>query len=326
MPFLQGCNSARDSAERRSDSPCVPGDENCPVPAVLVSMSVVSGASRNENMPPKNWAVVKGDADDIIVQVNTNPNNQTTWGQVNWTGDQGALVPGHLNQRRFSRASSRRIHVEASLGGVSDHADVWVIWASIQVLTQGNVPPNSAQFQPGMRDETQRLGAVTYLTLFSTQYGNRDEDYIQNMGASGKVCLVATILPAGIHSVVSTGFTFRRERQTHAYYNGSRNGDYTDTWLNDTSPAFFLRLTPDANDKIYDLDAPDMRYSTHTSEVYHNMRQWIEWNNTRCSDNAFWYWEVFWRANRIQSSQIILNQLGIGSIPGGFPPEPRPAR
>lgn len=326
MPFLQGCNSARDSGESRSDSPCVPGVGDCPVPAVLVSIEVIAGASRNGIAAAKNWAVVKGNTDDIIVQATTNPDNPTGWNQVSWTGEAGTPVPGHPNQRRFSRSTSRRIHVEASLGGVTDHADIWVIWATIEILTRGDVPANSAQFDRGMRDESQRLGAVTYLALTGTMYGNRDEDYVQNMGASGKVCLVATITPAGINSVVSGGWTFRRERQTHSYHDGNRTNDYTHAWTDDTSRPAYLRLTPDPQDKIYDLDGPDFRHSRYTAEVYHNMRQWIEWNQTRCSEYGFWFWQVFWRANRNQSRQIILNQLGTGSIPGGFPSEPRPSR
>ena len=185
-------------------------------------------------------------------------------------------------------------------------------------ITRNRTPPNSAQFPTAMRDGTQRLGTVTYQHWSGLMYG---QDYVLNMGASAKVAPVATITPTGIHSVVRSGWAFDRERWAHSWMDGrrhspgnTRSNHWNTTWGDDTSPPMWLRLTPDDSDRIYDLDASDIRYGTRNYESYNNFRQCIEWNGERCSDYAGWYWQVRWRAHRDQRRQITLNDLGLGNV------------
>lgn len=315
MP-LAGCSSP--SSPREDSGACDGVSQNCPPACRLVSLTVVSNATQRNVNGARNWAAVRKDTDDVIVEATTEPNTQACWSRINWSGDAGGPVAGSPNRRRLSRATSRTYHVQAELGGRSDSLDVWVIWADVEIRTRGLVPPNSAQFDPAMRDGTQQLGAVTYESFTGNMYGR---DYIQNMGASGKVAPVATLTPGGINQVVTSGWNFRRELWVHTWINGqpqspgtARLSQWTNGWIDDTSPAAVLRLTPDSSDRIYDLDAPDIRHSRQNVESYNNFRQWIEWNGERCSDQAGWYWQVRWQANRDQRRQVILNELGTGNI------------
>jgi len=308
------CEPERPSAGRDAGVSCGATTQPCPSACQLVSLTVISGATQNGVPPPKTWATVQREAAYVIVEATTTPNTPACWQQIAWSGDTGDAVPGKANQRKLSRAQSQRLHVEAQLGGVNDALDVWVLWATIQILTSGQVPANAVQFFSGMRDGTQRLGAVTFESIDGTDYSG---DYVRNMGASGKVAPVATLTPVGVHRVVTSGWAFKRERWTHDWSDGFKlkegNGHsdfWNTTWVDDTSPSTFLKLTPDDQDRIYDLDAPDLRHGGRNYETYNNFRQWIEWNGERCSDSHLWNWNARWQANRNQRLQIQLNELG----------------
>ena len=315
MP-LAGCSSP--SNPREDTGACDGVSEHCTPSCKLVRLTVVSHATRDNVTGARNWAAVRSDTDDVIVEATTEPNTQACWSQIKWSGDAGSPVVGRANQRRLSRGTSRRYHVQAELGGKSDSLDVWIIWATIEIRMTGQVPQNSAQFHPSMRDQTQRLGAVTYESMSGNMYG---QTYVNNIGASAKVALVATLTPNGINEVVTSGWSFRRELWVHTWVNGrpeppgtARLSQWTTAWIDDTSNADWLRLTPDGGDRIYDLDAPDIRHSLRSYEGYNNFRQWIEWNGEMCSDYAPWFWQVRWQAHRDQSKQILLNQAGNGNI------------
>ena len=273
--------------------------EPCSSACKLVSLTVIRNATQTNVTGAKNWATVKKATDEVIVEATTTPNTEACWNQISWSGDSGEAVPGHPNQRKLSRTSSKKYHVGAELGGVKDHVDVWVLWATVNNLTTGTTPANAVQY--GARyDGTENLGARSYNGSNS---------------AVGKVVPTATITPAGVNAVVKAGWSFKREKMRRDFQDGAKDASRWDTtWQDDTSDASFQKLVPDANDKIYDRDAPDISdFGVRDSyERYDNFREWIEWNGERCSDNAGWYWKARWKKD--QSPQVTLKEVNSGEI------------
>ena len=275
---------------------------NCPT---LVEITVVENATQDDVTGAKNWACIKKDTDDIIVQATTNPDNNDAWKQIKWSGDSGKAVPNKPNQRKLSRSSSKKFHVKAELGGVEDDLYVWILWAKVTILTSGKTPDNAVQFD-GKHDGTEKLGIVTW------DGGDK---------AAGRVIPVAKILPKGVQDVVKSGWVFERERKSHDWRDGAKDdegnteNDYWNTiFVNDISHACFQKLTPDDNDKIYDRDAPSIgRANIVTNqETYNNFQQWVEWNNQECSDKVGWYFCA--RRVKAKSPQIVYTKIGTGNI------------
>lgn len=302
-----GSKSSKPSASEAGT--CPPGSTApCPLACKLVSITVIKNATQTHVTGAKNWATVKKATDEVIVEATTTPNTEDCWASINWSGDSGS--PGDKpNQRKLSRAASKKLHIEAELGGVKDTLDVWVLWATVTILTSGTTPTNAVQF--GARyDGTENLGAKTY------DGGKK---------AVGKVVPVATITPAGVHNVVKAGWAFRRNRWSHDWADGAKyeppafTADYWNTgWTDDTSAASFQKLTPDNNDKIYDRDAPNIgAFGTNDYETYNNFEEWIEWSglvaDETCSDKKGWYWQARWQKSA--SPQVTLADVGTGSIP-----------
>ena len=196
-----------------------------------------------------------------------------------------------------------------SLGGVSQAVDIWVLWATVEILIKGRRPAGAAPFDPGARDASDNLGPVTYVSLSSSVIDEKAGIFVENMGASGKVAPVATLSPKGVSAVVGGGWKIEREVDTRNWIDGVPTDQTTKAWTKDTSKPTYLRLKPDTGDKIYDLDAPDIRWGLQSSETYNNFRQWVTWNGTTCSDYALWFWQARWFLNRDQAKQITLNDL-----------------
>jgi hypothetical protein len=285
-----------------------------PAADVKLARLSVFNASQEKVSGARNWAAIKQASGSAIVRAVTSPGNTPEeWSKIRWSGD-GEAVKSKPNERKLPLLASRKLHVEAKLGETSEFVDVWVLWAKIQILTTGARPANAAPFDLGTRDNTQNLGAVTYLSLTSSVLDEAADEFVDNMGASGKVAPVATLSPKGVHQVVKSGWGFQREVWSHNFADGRETSGTNRAWTPDSSSARYVRLTPDTNDKIYDLDAPDLRWGNKTAETYNNFRQWIEWNGKRCSDYAHWYWQARWRVNRDPKKQITLNKLGTGNI------------
>jgi hypothetical protein len=293
---LTGCNKSDRPSSEDGGTPtdCTTG--TCPDACKLVSITVILNATQTDVTGDKNWATVKKATDDVIVEATTDPNTEACWKQINWSGDSGS--PGDkANQRKLSRADSRKFHVEAELGGVKDHVDVWVLWADLVILTSGKTPTNAVQF--GSRyDGTENLGARNF------DRGNQ---------ARGKVVPVATITPAGVHDIVQAGWAIKREKLGHRAGDGVYSKHWT-VWTDDTSAAGLQRLIPDNDDKIYDRDAPSIGKAGYvkTGEAYINFQQWVEWNGEKCSDNANWYWNAHWEKS--SSPRVSLKDVGTGHI------------
>src|SRR5215510_6586641 len=162
-----------------------------PPSSKLVRLTVVQNATQKNVNGQKNWAAVKKSAAHVIVEATTAPkNNNEEWKQLRWSGDTGDPVPGMPNRRKLSLAVSRKYHVEATLGGVKDNVDVWILWATIEILTKGMRPTGAAPFDPGSRDNTDKLGAVSYKSVSSSVIDEKAGVFVDNVGASGKVAPV----------------------------------------------------------------------------------------------------------------------------------------
>ncbi len=245
------------------------------------SITVLNGATQTHVVGDKNWAAVKGGG-DVLVQVTLTPvdsDAMATQLGLTWTG--GDAVAGSPRQRKVSKAVSAKTTVTATVGTSSDHVDIWVLWSTVQVMVSGPRPTNAVPFN-GLYDGTEELGAKSF--------SNGDE-------AVGKVVPVATITPAGANAVVTSGWTFEREKFRHDFLDGAPWAARWDTaWQPDTSWGNKQVLTPDAGDKIYDRDAPNIVCAGCTSiERQDNFREWTTWNGTICSNkgvDGLWYWSA----------------------------------
>jgi len=283
--------------------------------ANLVRLTVVENATQKNVTGEKNWVTVKKKATYVVIEATTAPkNNDEEWKQIKWSGDTSEPVKGKLNRRKVSIAASKKYHVEATIGELRDYLDIWVLWATVEILTKHLRPNNSAPFDPGSRDNSDKLGAVTYQSLSSSVIDENAGLFVENTGASGKVAPVATLLPKGVGQVIQSGLSFKREVWSHNWSDGKPTKQFNSNWTSDTSNAAYLKLKPDPNDKIYDLDAPDLRWGQRSCETYNNFRQWIEWNEEKCSDYALWYWQARWLLHQDPSKQITLNKADVGNI------------
>jgi hypothetical protein len=284
----------------------------CPT-CKLVSLTVIKNATQTNVSGDKHWACVKKSSDDVIVQATTDPNTADCWNKINWSGDVGSAVPGKPNQRKLSRDSSRRWHVFAELGGGTDQVVVWILWAEVTILTSGTRPANAAKFSDRFTDPDDKDAASDVLGAMVYDNGN---------SGVGKVVPVAQLMPSGVGVAVTAGWEFPREVMSHTWMDGRKykpgetSSDYWNTTrVDDTSRPKWLRLTPDANNKIYDLDAPSVVRQPETGrtfEVYDNFWQWVEWNGERCSDEAPWYWRGIWNGDN-RKAVIELTEVGTGS-------------
>jgi hypothetical protein len=280
------------------------------IPPTLVRITVISGATQKNVVGPKNWACIKSDDGDVLVEATTHPNTMEVWSDIKWSFDSGTEVPGFPNRRRIPRSLSKRYHVVASLGGADDELNLWVLWASVTILTSGTRPANAPPFKE-LYDGTEILGA---------------RSYENGENAVGKVVAVGLITPPKVHTVVRAGWDFQREVIRRDFFNGSPwGGRWDSTWRNDHAKSGdFQAIVPDSDDKIYDRDAPNIEHpgAIHddqgrwhpgvSSERYDNFRQWVEWNGAKCSDWAKWYWKARWKKD--QSPQVTLKEVGLGEI------------
>jgi hypothetical protein len=317
MP-LAACSSPSDPATEPARE-CDEATQPCPHAERLTNLTVVEGARQDGVEGQDRWATVKRSTEAVVIEATTEPNTRQVWARLRWSGDVGEAVSGHLNRRRLSRSNSTVLRPAVSLAGTTESVEIWVVAATIEIRSRGRVPPNAAPFhsgdvsgqiEPGLGPD---LGPITYESLTGNIYpGDR---YVLNMGARGKIVAVATLTPSGVHNVVTSGWNLRRERWTRQWANGRPGEQTTTSWDDDTSNRELLRLTPDANDRIYDTDGPNIRWGTSSYEIYHNFRQWVEWHSERCSDYGYWHFRARWRAHPNQSQQIVLNEVGPGQRP-----------
>lgn len=249
----------------------------------------VKGAKRDGIVKPKNWAAVKDGGAEVIVTAVTKPNNRKAWKKIQWSGDTGDPVPGSPNKRRFSRADSRKFHLEAKLGDTKDHVDIWILWAEVTTLCEKSqtVPKNSPKYTA--------LAAVLGRPAFdgTDKLGERTWD--SGAQGAGKTAHIARITPKGVYTVVTGKWEFRRKKKGYRLGNKVPVESWP-KWTDDTSEPPCLKLEPDSDDCIYDIDAPTIGGASHndTNEAFINFRQYVLWNGEPCSKHVYWSFEAKW--------------------------------
>jgi hypothetical protein len=279
--------------------------------AKIVKLTVVENATQKNVIGASTWAAVRKKSSAVTIEATTAPdNNAGEWKEIKWSG--GSAVKDKPNRRTISCDASGHHTVTAELGGAKLSVDLWVVWATVKIETKGDRPKAAAPFDKGSRDNSDKLGAVTYKSATSSLIDEAAGVFVDNMGASGKVVAVATLQPSGVAKALKAGWSFKRQVLSRIWIDGVKQEDkktWTKTWADDTSSPTYQRLTPDADDKIYDLDAPDLRWGQESYETYNNFQQWVEWNGEACSDPVPWSWQARWHVNRDINKQIELNDL-----------------
>lgn len=305
---LTGCSSPteqREAARRESPSPA---DETAPACERLLCLRAVRapGAERSGPADPRlasarerAWIVVRGDSPDhVLVQADVQANasdRDAVRARITWTG--GEAVPGHPDQRRVPRTGAARHRITATLDGITETIEVWVIWATVEVRTSGQRPAEAPEFPParvpGMFGiERDQLGP------FVAADGHH---------SYGRVAIVATVEPAGATGVAQAGWWLRRKHRSRHSWSCRRTWDevrrrglrppYTEQqtwtttgslsggWLPDDSPAALQTVR---GNHVYDIDAPDFPRQEPSAERQDNFVQWLEYRNMPCSDEVTW--------------------------------------
>jgi hypothetical protein len=183
--------------------------------AKLVSLSV-TGASQKNVTGTDVWAAVRKKSAQVVIEVTTEPKNAAEeWKLIKWTG--GKPVKGKLNQRAVDRDAAGKVTIKVEYGETTRTIEIWIVSATIEILTKGPRPKGAAPRDTGTRDETEKLGAVTFPTGLrngindSIAEDDPDEThFVFSTGASGKIIAVATLKPPGVSKVIKAGWTFRR--------------------------------------------------------------------------------------------------------------------
>jgi hypothetical protein len=320
-----GCNSPKTDSGAATPA-CDPAKGPCPCPCTSISLKVIRNATQSNVIGAKNWAAVKKATDEVIVEATTSPNSEDCWKLINWSGDAGS--PGDKpNQRKLSRATSKKFHIAAEVCGHKDELDVWIIWADLDIkigtgdtIDAGNDAPGLA---PGHKWPSE-LGGGNNLGPISKEGTSLTYAY-----TIGKIQAKATLSPAGVEDVVArTAWLMRRKRTNKAFDNGVISDDSTDK--NDTSSADWVDLDPKSGSstrEIYDLDAPGCSAKlvgtaiNHTSEYYINFKQWVAVtldSEAVCSDEKLWSYQARIDADKA-ASKVEINELRLShiTIPAG---------
>lgn len=296
-------------------------NQQCTTDCKLVNLTVIHNATRTNVIVAKNWACVKSATDDVIVEATVTPDTDACKQAVAWSGDAGTAVPGHPNQRSFSRSAARHYHVQASLGGVSDTVDIWVVWVDLTItcgtgdtLDAGNDASFVAAGHswPAIMGGGNNLGAMsslgTSLTFCFTV---------------GKMQAKGVLAPAGVEDAVSRSAWHLKRKATA---NSWDNGVVGIAWVDhpDLSHPFALDEDPKSGSstrEIYDIDAPGCSTVlflaiNRTSEVYANFTQWATVTldaESRCSDEKPWSYKAQVDAD-LATGQVQFNAVSTSAI------------
>lgn len=330
---LAGCNNSDSHSGPSAPTPPACATPPCPTPCQLVSLTVIQNATQTNVTGAKNWAAVKKATDEVIVQATTTPNTDACWNQIVWSGDSGSAVPGHANQRKLSRASSRHFHVVASLGGVSDHVDVWVLWADLVVTIGAGDTIDTGNDASGLAAGHKwpaALGGGNKLGPISCEGTTLNYGY-----TIGKMQAKATLTPAGIEDVVRRTWHMKRTKTKKAFDNGILTSSATNAA--DTSGAAWVDEDPKSGTstrEIYDLDGPGCSNTLpgtmvkHTAEIYENFVQYVSVTldaEVRCSDDKQWSYvaqvDVDKASGKVEKNELSLSHV---VIPAGSKYQPRP--
>ena len=230
---------------------------------------------------------------------------------IQWSA--GEKVPDNPFAVRVAKTNSVETTVMATLGSTNVTVKVWIVWSTMTIQVSGTKPSNAPSFENTFYPGDQ-LGIQYYFesdtnSLLSTNYNV----------ATGKICATATITPVGIHSLITNGWDLFQKTMVHDFTDGARglnntNVSYYNTWSDDGPQNEFKTIIPDANDKLYALDGPNIGSEGQTStEIYDNFYVYVTWNSQMCSDtNTSWHFQGRWKDG--QTPPITFIDLGASLI------------
>lgn len=279
----------------------------------LTGVTVIDGASQEDVIGEDNWAAVKDSGEFVIVEASLDRavSDEQAAQIVEWNG--GEPVNGEPLQRKVCKDEADKTTVKATVGENSDQVNIWVIWSEITIRMAGETSEDSTAKHPEPGFGGQVLGPLT------------DEDHLLGLTeAIGKIEFVATILPAGVHEVIQTGFNL------HQWVTGKwfDNGALTQNIDQEDNPAANRKdLTPNNDDKIFYVDGPTAGLGfdvNHTTEKYNSFSGWVTWNDEVISDSNQGKWHYFARidddldaahrqADGSGNDDTELNDLGLGN-------------
>jgi len=229
------------------------------------------------------YLIPRNHAPNVVCRAITGPNDDAAeHAQVAWTLAGVAQAAGQtLN---VPTNACGQLTVTATYQGIVCSVDIWVIWCTLVVRAAGAIPAGcNVDFS---------APADTMLATNPTQLGTHQGLVQGVLHGVGRVCVTGTFAPAGVHAVLAAGIRMKR---TIIDEKTSKDGgafDHRQNVQDDTVRADKKQWRPDANDEIFDLDAPNVAYwppVNATIETYMHFGQWVEYYGARCSADAEWH-------------------------------------
>jgi hypothetical protein len=229
----------------------------------------------------RTYVVPKDALDPIFFTATTGPNNSAEeWGRIVWTVNGGFQVLDGGKKISVAGNATGLFTVTATLDGESDSINLWVFWATVDIITAGAIPAGcnlNFDFERSEVPENPRdLGPYWRLD--------------RALGV-GRICARATFQPAGIRQVLTANLKFcRRIDAEFDCADGRTFGGKPRT--DHTKHPSCLQMDLTAQEEIFDLDAPCV-YADHRSEFFNELRinftQWVTFRHVRCSNEAQWH-------------------------------------
>ncbi len=276
----------------------------------ITSLTVVSNATQIDTT---NWACVKATTNDwVYVKATLSTADTNAANLINWSvGNPVAYDPF---QRKISKGASQMIPVMATVGAASTNLNVWVIWATVQILTNGTYP-SLLSFDYGNPGSSVSNQLGVHYFFWNSNSGSMTLGSITNSDSVlGEVCVMATISPNGVGRIIEDDWNIFQMKQNKIVYDGIVAGASSQNWTNDNIPELFKWRHADPN--LYLLDGPGIinapNLVTNSLEHYVNFYDYVTWNSQICSDtNCFWYLKAIWNANQTPKFSV---DLGSGTI------------
>jgi hypothetical protein len=254
-----------------------------------------------------NYAAVKTPTNNYVtITANVTPNYTNAAALITWnTNASVTAVSTNPLQVQVSTTISAQTPVTATCCSATFSNDVWILWGSVQILTNGTNPPNSPAMPAG----------VPGGNLLGVQYAT-GSNY-----AVGKICAIGNITPAGVHNIITNGWNINVQRKIGLDF-GDGLAVPAWTFTNWTSDPTITTNIPDTNDNLYLIDGPNIgQFAPYTNsyETYRNFYDYFTWNGQICcNSNNYWQFQGRWKSN--QAPQITLVNVAGGT--NGIPTSP----
>jgi hypothetical protein len=240
---------------------------------------------------------------ECAITLTTEPNNNASeWMQIAWSS--GGVVLSFPNQRTVSRNEAKKMTLTARFGSSVETINIWVLWATVRVQTQGPRPARAVSWTVGAPFTGGEVCGAVVVPAFS-----------MGENARGQIVAKATLEPPGVGKLISDAgknslLKFRRQVTAHDFADGKRAAGPKNfsPWAGDDSIDQMMTIDPGPDDALYDTDSPELPTALRTSETYNNFRQWVTFDGAPCSSYGTWFFRARWK-NR----KVILKEIGEGA-------------